>query len=381
MKSERTLPLLAAANFSAAAAGMIIAGILQLIAADLHWTSSQAGHLITWYALGFAVGAPLLGVAMGTWCRKQVVIVGLLLIAAGSFSTALAAHTPWIEISRLVVAAGSAMTIPSVSAIAAYLFPDDKPRALGFALMGMTLAIVMGLPIGTYVAGIWGWQAPLLGAASLAALTALAVKLLLPGGIVVPPVPLAAWRHLLALPGTYPLLGLPIIVIAATFSLYAYIAPFLVEMLGLETGTLSLLLFWYGVASLVASAMIGWFSKHLGGERLLLFSLIGLTLTLGLTWFAENRMWLVFVLFGTWATASSFFGTLQQARVVDASPASGSALLALNSSANFAGQALGTLIGGWIITTSGLAALSWASALLAGLGVVLLSLSAKPKLD
>lgn len=59
--------------------------------------------------------------------------------------------------SRVVVAAGAAITIPSVSAIAAYLFPDERPRALTFVLMGMTLATVLGVPRCTFVAGVWGF--------------------------------------------------------------------------------------------------------------------------------------------------------------------------------------------------------------------------------
>ncbi|HYO88003.1 MAG TPA: MFS transporter, partial [Candidatus Limnocylindrales bacterium] len=223
---KRTLPLLAAANFAAASAGMIIAGILQLIATDLHWSTTQAGHLITFYALGFAVGAPILGAALGTWCRKRVVILGLSLVSAGSLASALAADSPWLELARLLVACGGAMTIPSVAAIATYLFPAERPKALATVLLGMTLAIIVGVPLGTFIAGVWGWRVPLIGAAMLAAVAALTIKARLPGGIVVPPVPLSAWKDLLGDRRTYLLLASPLLMVAATFSIYGYIAPF-----------------------------------------------------------------------------------------------------------------------------------------------------------
>lgn len=371
MAARSTLPLLAGANFAAASAGMIIAGVLQLIAMDLHWSPAQAGRLITLYALGFAIGAPILGAALGTWCRKQVVILGLTLVATGSLLTALATQSIWIELSRMVVAAGAAMTIPSVSAIAAYLYPQSRPRALGFAMMGVTLAMVLGLPIGTFIAGVWGWHAPLFVVALIAAATALAIKVFLEGGIVVPPVPLAAWRQLLFNPKSYPLLGLSIIVVAATFTLYAYIAPFLVEMLGVRSEQLSLLLLWYGVSSLAAGAVLGWLSLRVGDHRLMILSLVGLVLALALTQLIEHHLWLIILLFASWAIASSFFGTLQQARVAEAAPGAGTALLALNTSANFAGQALGTLVGGWIIASLGLRALPAASGSLALAGLLL----------
>lgn len=377
---NRSLALLACANFAAASAGMVIAGILQLIAGDLRWSPAQAGNLITTYALAFAVGAPLLGAALGTWCRKQVVILGLALVALGSLGSALATQTPWLEISRVVVAAGAAMTIPSTSAIAAYLFPNDRPRALALVLMGMTAAIVFGVPLGTLMAGAWGWHAPLFGAAVVAALAALAIKLLLPGGIVVPPVPLDAWAALLRNPRAYPLLGLSLIFIAANFSLYAYIAPFLQSMLGIGAQGLSWLLFLFGLASLASGAVIGALTRRVGARTLIVLSMITLLVTLALTSFTEGRLWLMVALFVTWAAGNSFFGTLQQARVVDAAPASGTALLALNTSAIFAGQAVGTVIGGWVLAGAGLKALPWTGAALALLAMAVFALSRQVRL-
>jgi DHA1 family inner membrane transport protein len=377
---KRALPLLAAANFAAASAGMVIAGILQLISSDLNWSAAQAGKLITYYALGFAVGAPLLGATLGTWCRKQVVILGLTLVALGSLGSALATQTPWLEISRVVVAAGAAMTIPSTSAIAAYLFPNERPRALAFVLLGMTAAIVFGVPLGTLLAGAWGWHAALFGAAALAAVAAVVIKVLLPGGIVVPPVPLSAWAALLRNPRAYPLFGLSLIFIAANFSLYAYIAPFLQDMLGIGAQGLSWLLFIFGIASMAGSALLGPLNQRIGAQRLMLLSMLALLLTLALTRFSEGRLWLMVVLFVPWAIGNTFFGTLQQARVIEAAPASGTALLALNTSAIFAGQAVGTVIGGWVLATAGLRALPWTGAALAGLAIVLFIVSRRVRL-
>ena len=93
-------------------------------------------------------------------------MLGLCLVAIGSLASAFATQALWLEMSRVVVAAGAVMTIPSVATIAAFLFPDERPRAVAFVLMGMTLAIVLGVPLGTFVAGAWGWHAPLFGADS-----------------------------------------------------------------------------------------------------------------------------------------------------------------------------------------------------------------------
>lgn len=369
----RTLPLLALANFAAATAGMIIAGILQLIATDLNWTPAEAGRLITWYALGFAVGAPLLGALLGTMCRKQMVVRGLLLVAAGSVATAFATQALWLDLARLVVAAGAAMVVPSTSAIAAWLNPDDRPRALATVLMGMTAAVVFGLPAGTLLAASFGWQAPLVAAGVVAALVSLAIKRLLPGGIVVPPVSLGTWKSLLAAGRTYGLIAPSVIVAAANFSLYAYIGPFLEQTVGVGAQGLSWMLLWFGIVSFAANSVLGPLSHRLGARRLLMLSVALLAVALALSHWGERSgtygVWLLVVLFALWAVAGAFFGTLQQARVVEAAPSTAPALLALNTSAMFVGQAVGTTAGGLALAAGGVGALPFTAALLAALAL------------
>lgn len=375
--SGRIIALLATANFAAATAGMIVAGILQLIATDLQWSTADAGRLITLYALGFAIGAPLLGAAFGTWCRKKTVMLGLSLVAFGSLGSALASQAIWLEAARVLVAAGSAMSIPSVSAIVAFLFPQERPRALALVLMGMTLAIVLGVPAGTLLASLYGWHAPLYGAAILAAVVALGVKVFLPGGIVVPPVPLRAWLSLLATARIYPLLALPIVSVAATFCIYGYIAPFTKAMLGINAQGLSWLLLWFGVVSLFASLSLGRISKSIDAKRILPMTIVGFVLCFFLLDMTAQRLWLAIVLFASWAVCNSFFGTLQQAQIVESVPSAASALLALNTSATFVGQALGTTIGGIVIQTSGVRELPLAGFALALGALVVYALSRK----
>lgn len=362
---SRTLPLLAGANFVAASAGMIIAGVLQLIAADLAWTPAQAGHLITVYAGAFALGAPLLGAAFGRRCRKHVVIGGLLLVSIGSVASACAAGSPVLEIARVVVACGAALSIPSVAAIAAFLYPQERPRALAFVLTGMTLAIVAGVPLGTLLGGAYGWRAPLYCAAVLALAGALAIRRFLPGGIIVPPVGLAAWAHLLARRATYGLLAVPLLYVAATFCLYAYIAPFLAAQVGAGAGGLAMLLFVFGLASLATNAALPVAARRVRERVLFDAAFPGLALVLLAMAGTAHRPALIAVLFAAWALCNTLFNTLQQSELIGRAPGVGSALLALNTSASFAGQALGAVVGGLVSATYGLAGLPYAAALLA----------------
>jgi predicted MFS family arabinose efflux permease len=362
---RRTLPLLTAANFASASAGMVVAGLLQLIAADLAWPPARAGSLIMVYALGFAIGAPVLGVLVGTWCRKTTIVLGLGLVAAGSVLGALATSTWPLLVARVVVAAGAALTLPSVSAVAAYLYPEDRAAALATVLNGVTAALVFGVPLGTWLGGVAGWHATLACAGALAAAAAVAIKWLLPGGIVVPPVPLATWARILRESSTYRVVAPPLVFTAATFTLYAYIGPFLHAVVGLGAGSLAGLLFEFGVVSLAANAVLASLAHRVGEPRLQLASTWLLAAALGAMVATTGRPALVAVLFVPWAIANTFFTTLQQSRVSAESPGTVPALLALNTSAAFAGQALGTAVGGVAMALGGPMALPPTAALVA----------------
>jgi predicted MFS family arabinose efflux permease len=377
----RTLPILAAANFAAASAGMIVAGLLQLIAQDLRWTLADAGRLIVLYALGFAIGAPLLGALLGQWCRKQVVVLGLSLVAIGSALGAVAQIGIALEGSRLIVAAGAALVVPSVSAIAAYVYPTTRARALAYVLAGMTLAVIVGLPFGTYLGGLWSWHAPLLGAAILASVVAVTVKLWLPGGIVVPPVPLATWGKLLIDRRTYLLVGLSVLYVSAVFVLYAYIAPFTNSATGVDADELALLLFWFGVVNFAANWVLAPLARRFRADTVIAVSIAGLAVALAAHMFSVQGVWVLVAAFAVWAVCSTLFGTLQQARVVDAAPAAGSAILALNTSATFAGQALGALIGGVVVSTGGVRWLPEAAGVMALLALVFFAVTRRVRLN
>lgn len=121
-------------------------------------------------------------------------------------------------------------------------------------------------------------------------------------------------------------------------------------------------------------------AARLGAQRLMWLSMMALLVSLALTHFVEARLWLLVTLFVTWAASSSFFGTLQQARVVDAAPASRNALLALNTSATFAGQAVGTALGGWVLAEAGIRAPRWAGTAIAALAIALFAATRRLRL-
>ena len=344
---------------------MVIAGLLQVIATDLNLSVTRAGYLITAYALGFAFGAPVLGAITGRFCRKQVVVVGLLIVAAGSLWGAFIHDAHALVASRMVVAFGASLVIPSVSAIAAFIAaPVDRPRALAQVIMGMTLAMVIGVPAGTWLGGQVGWHVTLALAALLATVAAGAIKWLLPGGINVPPVPFAAWRALLGNWRAHALIASSMLHLMAVFTLFTYIAPFLYQVGGLQADKLSLMLAWFGVAGLSGNILLSVIGARIKRDRLFLAAII---LT-GCAVFAMNWTHYSIVVAvlagGLWSLVGNFFVPLQQARMLAFAPHAGAAILALNISAVFVGQALGSLVGGLVSERFGLDALPFAAAAL-----------------
>lgn len=198
---------------------------------------------------------------------------------------------------------------------------------------------------------------------------------------VVPPVPLSTWARLLRDVRSYPLLGLSLLASAAMFAIYAYIAPFLQSSARVQAQALAGLLFWYGIVSLATNSVVARLERAFGRDRMLVASLSALGVALLGLGFADGRLSWVTAAFALWAVSSSVFTVLQQSRLLAVAPAAGAALLALNTSATFLGQAVGTMIGGVVLLVAGLDALPWPAGGLAGLGAALMYASRDIRLD
>lgn len=336
-------------------AAFTVLGLLKPIADDVGISIAAAGQLMTVYSVAYAVGSPFLVVFSGRLIRRNVVLLGLVLLLLGVLASALAPTTPVLYATRIIVAFGAALYTPTASLVALTISPpDQRMRGLSLVVSGLTVAQVAGIPIGTYVGGEFGWRWGMLVAAPMAAIAIVMVARLVPRDIPFHPPTFATfgealrdWR-----------LGLVIAVVAVMGSgqlmVTTYIGPLVAATTGAGSEVLSIMFMVFGVASMLGTMAGGRLGDRLGPVRTLVL-LMSVTILTGVMFpLVGTSVFMAGVFTALWGFSSFATVPVQQARVAQtASPASSSVALSLNATAIYVATAIGASVGGAVIAFSG----------------------------
>ena len=239
---------LTAGAFGIGVTEFVIMGLLLEVAADLHVSIAAAGLLISGYAMGVVVGAPLLTVLTGHWPRKRVLLVLMAIFVAGNAACALAPGYGFLMAARVLTALAHGTFFGVGSVVATGLVAEHrKASAIAVMFTGLTVATVLGVPLGTWIGQHLGWRATfwavtLVGVAAFAVIAALVPK----GGR---PTGAGDWRaDLAAIPRAPVLLGLLTTVLgyAGVFAVFTYIAALLTRISGLAEAAVSPVLLVFG---------------------------------------------------------------------------------------------------------------------------------------
>ena len=376
---SRTLAALAFGNFAVGTGSFVVVGVLAPLARDLGLSLPAAGQMVTAYALAYAVASPLLVALTGRVRRKRVLLGGLVVLAMAGVLAALAQGPAALFASRVLMACGAAVFTPTAAAIAAATTDGaHRGRALSLVFLGLSLAQVLGIPLGTYIGLELGWRAALLAGAALAAAAVVGVLLGVPDEVETPRVSLADWTG--ALRDWRLVAGLAVMALqtAAQYAVYAYAGPVVSHLTGLGGLGVTLMLLVFGVAAVGGAVLGGWASDRAGPGRTLTASLVALTVVLCALPLVQGTV-ATGVLFAAWGVAGFMFMAPQQARLVGMAPGAQGALLALNASSLYVGGAAGSALGGLVFATAGIPWLGAAGAVLAALALVALAVSNRPK--
>ena len=372
---------LTAGAFGIGVTEFVIMGLLMDVGVDLGVTLQAAGLLISGYALGVVVGAPVLTVVTRQWPRKTVLLALMAIFTIGNAACALAPSYGLLMAARVLTAFAHGSFFGVGAVVATGLVAADK-RASAIAVMftGLTVANVLGVPLGTWLGQAYGWRATFWAVAAVGLLALVIIQAWVPRDAVAPEK--MDWRADLRAMGRRPvLLGLLTTVLGygGVFAVFTYVGPLLTQIAGLSKGAVPPVLLVFG-GGLVVGNVLGGKLADRRLEATVLGSLAALAAVLAGLGMALHSpvMAVVFVcLLGVAAFAT--VAPLQMWVLSKADGAGATLASSFNIAAFNLGNALGAWVGGVVIAHGpGLHAVTWTAVLLplAGLAIALVAMRA-----
>jgi len=372
-----SLIVLALSAFAIGTTEFVIMGLLPNVAADLGVSIPSAGWLVTGYALGVAVGAPFMALATAHWPRKRALLALMGIFIVGNLLCALASGYNMLMLARVVTALCHGAFFGIGAVVAASLVPENR-RASAVALMftGLTLANVLGVPLGTALGQAAGWRSTFWAVVAIGVVALIGLWRVLPADRNQPRADLR--RELLALRGLgfWLALSMTVFFAASMFALFTYVAPLLQEVTGVSprgvTGTLLLIGLGLTLGNFIGGRLADW---------RLATSLVGIFVALALTsaalrWTGQAFLPAEITLF-LWAAAAFAAVPALQINVVTFGKDAPNLVSTLNIGAFNVGNALGAWVGGLVIDHGlGLTAVPLAASGLALLALIATLLTA-----
>jgi len=295
---------LAMSAFAIGTTEFVIMGLLPDVAGDLRVSLPAAGWLISGYALGVAIGAPIMALLTAKLPRKNTLLLLMVIFIIGNLLCALSTSYDMLMLARVITALCHGAFFGIGSVVAASLVPENR-RASAVALMftGLTLANVLGVPLGTALGQALGWRATFWAVSliGLVSLFALYSKLPQEGK----PVEAALSQELAALkgPGIFPSLLMTVFFSASMFALFTYISPILMENTGISPSGVSASLLLIGLGLTLGNTLGGRLADwRLSTSLTLIFLAIAISSVL-FGW-ASHQVILAEIMLFIWAAVS-----------------------------------------------------------------------------
>ncbi|MGJ7487950.1 MFS transporter [Variovorax sp. LT2P21] len=356
----------------------VLMGLLQQVADDLHVSIAAAGLLISGYAVGVAIGAPVLTLASRRLPRKTVLLALMAIFTLGNLACALAPSYGWLMAARVVTALAHG-TFFGVGAVVAtgLVAPERRASAIAIMFTGLTAATILGVPAGAWLGLHHGWRASFWAVAAIGVLAFAVLAVFVPRSKrdgALPPLR----DELAVLTRPQVLLGLAMTVVgyAGVFAVFTYVQPLLNRLTGFSDGAVSAVLLLFGGGMAIGNLLGGRLADR-GVMRAVLWTLSVLALVLATMQFAISSAVPAIVFFAVLGVASFATVAPLQMRVLEKASGAGQNLASsLNIAAFNLGNAIGAWVGGVTIERGpGLASLGWVAAAitLVGLGIALWS--------
>ncbi|MGW7075921.1 MFS transporter [Streptomyces sp. NPDC054866] len=336
---------LAVGAFGIGTTEFVMMGLLPNVADDLHISIPTAGHLVSAYALGVVIGAPLLAAVTARMPRRRVLIGLMVLFVAGNALSAAAPDYHWLMAARFLsgLPHGAFFGVGAVVATG-LVAPERKARSVSLMFLGLTVANIVGVPVATAMGQQLGWRATFLAVSAIGIAAIAALAFLVPadhghgesGGL------RGELRALRSVP-VWLALGTTVAGFGALFSAYSYVTPMLTDAAGYAESSVTLLLALFGVGATAGNLLGGRLADHslrgtlFGGLTALVVVLALFPVLMGTAWSAALAVTLL-------GMAAFTTGSPLQLMVMEKASAAPS----LASSANQAAFNLANAGGAWV---------------------------------
>lgn len=347
-------------NFVIGTGVMIVPGTLNEISSSLQVTVATAGQLISAAALMMCLGAPLFAAVVAGWDRRRLLALSMLWYGALHLAcTAMPSFATLMPMRVLAVVAPAIFTPQAAACVGLLVPPEQRGRAITFVFLGWSVASVLGMPMGALIGGTFGWRMAFGLVGVLGLISAAWVWRAMPDGVKPPALSTAAWKEALQSPALMLCIAVTVLYSAGQFVLFSYFAPYYKASINITPTQLSLLFMWFGAFGFVGNVLMSRHIDRIGAPKAVMLGIASMAVSL-LVWPLGTSLVLAALVSVPWALGCFSSNSAQQARLVGIAPALAAASIALNTSAMYAGQAVGAASGGWLIAHQRMDMLHWA---------------------
>lgn len=352
-------------NFVIGTGVMLVPGTLNEIANSLQIGVASAGQLITAGAITVCIGAPLCALTVAKMDRRALLAASMLWYALMHAACALAPGYTSLLFLRILAVISAAIFTPQAAAVAGMLVaPERRGRAITTVFLGWSISSVIGSPLSALIGGTYGWRVAFWILAALALLCTALVWRVIPQGVKPPAVSGAMWRQTLG----SKLLIVTVLVTALSasgqFVQFAYFSPYVAQILKGSAKDVAVLFAVFGLFGVIGSFAVSRMVDAIGPPKAVMITLYLMAASLLLWPWGTSIVTLALVCI-PWGLGCFACNSAQQARLVALAPAMASVSVALNTSALYLGQGIGSAVGGTMISQGLMMQLHWAG--LAGL--------------